>query len=221
MLELKQYGEKIWAVIGDTTSEIAHSFIRFQEYYENPIYKGVKGFSVVDIEKWQATVSTKDYYSQWVGFNIPGRIFGEVYQAEGFKPFLEDETKLIQLLDRFPLHVLVDSYIIGAGRDQKEFDGIVQHEVAHALYTVNEDYRVEQNRNLSQIPYATFEAMYVGLGEIGYDHTVLSDEIQAYMITDRELLQEKAPDADVFALSTPFVLTYNKYVQGLQCTPET
>lgn len=218
MLTLKQYGNKIWAIVGDTRDEVALSFIRFQEYYENPVYKGKVGFTVQDIEQWQTTVSNKPYEQCWAGFNIPGKIVEEVYFAgehdmsNGFFPFTQYEQALLHLIfQKFIRVELADLYFIGVARDQPEFDSIIMHEVAHGLFKTNHQYRIAQLQNIKQLPTQTQSLVSNILLELGYCDDVIEDETHAYLLTDIDLLLDYNPDLVLQSYTKNILDTYNKF----------
>jgi hypothetical protein len=72
-------------------------------------------------------------------------------------------------------------YLIGAESVKGDtFD----HEMAHAMYYTDEDYRNEMDEVTSSLSRTTLYAFKKNLGKIGYCPAVFKDEIQAYMATE-------------------------------------
>lgn len=215
MLSIKQHSEQVYVISGGTREEVALTMMRFQEFYENPIYRNVDGFSVEDIQKWQYDLTPdRKYEEQWAGFNIPGHILVTVLQSHKFRPLTEREQELSTLLDtHLPIStkILSESYFIAIGLDEPEYDDILIHEYAHALFTTNEVYSKEQRQNVMNLPYDVFSATYKFLQDIGYNESTVIDEIHAYMLVDTDLLTEHIPGYDFHVLSKPFCETYAKH----------
>lgn len=186
----------VWA---DSQEELGLTFMRFQEHYEssNPSFKG-KVFTQGQLKRWYSEkYGANNYQHTWIGFNFPSSVL--IPFKEGlFDPLTIEETRLLDLFryrnDNF--------YIIGA-----QNNSVLRHELAHALYASNINYRQEiDNFIKTNKKYLNKTVKYI-LNK-GYCKEVLNDEIQAY-ITDND-------DADIINITCPKVIAginqiYNKY----------
>lgn len=179
-LEYKLEG-KIVRVVGYTQYILTSTFLRLQEFYESP-YENING-QYFTLEEYMDTYATEmgnfTYCSDWSGFNVPGHIFknfvdvfdGRLLEKE--KELIAQILELTKGLDKF--------YIIGHKVGEER---TLDHEVAHALYYLNEDYRREADEIISKIDEFEYaRAMYYLLSK-GYMQGVIDDEIQAYLSTD-------------------------------------
>lgn len=226
MLSKTKLADRVWAVYSDTQPEIGKAFCRFQEYYENSELRGRKDLTVRDIEKWW-TKTREDgcadsYYDFWVGFNIPGRIFLELTMSPlfrtgasvkeffcnlvGFPSFHSEEDQLLALISDLSLDEIQSSYFIGLSKTR---DDIVEHELAHAFFSTNAIYKSSQLRNIALLPKDMYESIRNELITMGYHPGVVHDEIQAYMSTDIDNLNNTFDTPDVKQYTPAFVKTYN------------
>ena len=112
------------------------------------------------------------YYQDWSGFNVPSTAF-EPFYAGKFDPLSDKEKQLLRLFkglrERF--------YVIGVyDADMKHS---LKHELAHALYFIDDDYR-QAVRNAMRGHNTS--ALARQLAEAGYARHVIRDEIQAYIV---------------------------------------
>ena len=171
----KQPYNSIW-IKADSQSELGLTFMRFQEFYEsaNPQFKN-NIFTIGQLKYWYSeTYGANDYHITWTGFNFPSRVL-EPFKDGLFDPLTLEETNLLNLLayrkDNF--------YIIGA-----QDSSTLRHELSHALYDSNIDYRHAINK-LLQKNKNKLHKQYKYLLDKGYCEEVLNDELQAY-ITDND-----------------------------------
>lgn len=227
MLTKQKVADNIWAIYSDTQPEIGKAFVRFQEYYENATLKGRKDLTIRVIERWWKNTKEageEDYYDHWVGFNLPGRVFVELLTSPKFRsgfslsawlaePFnfprwYPQEDELLTLLSDIPANELVGSYFIGLCKTSTD---VLDHEIAHGLYTTNGVYKAEQVYNLSQLPKETYASIRESLISCGYHPHVVHDEIQAYFSTYVETLAEKFETTEYDQYTLPFETTFKKF----------
>lgn len=155
-----------------TQYELTSTFLRVQEHYESPKFHG-RVFTLEQYMDWYAARHGNfTYYQDWSGFNVPSTAFQPFYEGK-FDPLSEKEKQLLRLFkglrERF--------YVIGvydAGAKHS-----LTHELAHALYFIDDDYREAVRKAMRG--YDT-SALAKGLAETGYAQHVIRDEIQAYII---------------------------------------
>jgi hypothetical protein len=187
---------KIFLVEFDTSVEAAKTFLRFQEYYESPEFKG-KIFKLKQYIRWYKTQSETGkftYYHDWNGFNIPGWVLSPFVNdgqtKDHFKNLSMREKALLKMFDED----VGDYYIIGCakGKENENVD-VLQHEIMHGLYYTDLEYqqRVDEILHNERLRVGiNFERIYDILENLGYHESVLKDELHAYLVTCQDVLQE-------------------------------
>jgi hypothetical protein len=176
---------------------LAKTFMRFQEYYESPKFKGTI-FTIGQLKEWYSlTYGADTYHRDWIGFNFPSSVL-DPFRKGLFDPLIQEEQALLDLFSY--RHDLF--YIIGAN-DQ----AVIRHELAHALYAYSNAYKASIDRICKKYCKA-LKPIYNYLSHKGYCKNVLNDEVQAY-VTDND---------DKFILSNldqkiinEINITYNKF----------
>lgn len=158
----------------DSEESLSRCFLRFQEHYENPKFRG-EIFTLGQIKHWYSvTYGADTYHRDWSGFNFPSHVL-KPFKEGLFDPLTEEEKALLDLFryrhDNF--------YVIGANDSS-----VTRHELSHALYSYDIKYKVaidglcfKHKKELSKIGKYLINK--------GYHKDVINDEIQAY-ITDNE-----------------------------------
>jgi hypothetical protein len=161
--------------------DMAFHFLRFQEHYESPGFKGTVFGWAAYVRWYRLQRGSFSYPSDWNGFNIPGSML-RPFREGSFDPLTRREKVLLQALSE----VRDDDYVIGT---QEGDAGSLDHELAHALWHMDPRYRREVEAILEGGDYSRQEA---ALGEgSGYDPLVFRDEIQACAVDGHE---DYAPD---------------------------
>jgi len=183
-----------------TRRELNSTFLRFQEYYESPRFRG-RIFTLKEYKKWYIKWKGKfSYYSDWSGFNIPSYVLKPFYDGK-FNPLSEKEKKFLKLFEEEK----GDFYIIGVFGNLRT--SALKHETAHGLFYTNKNYRREVLRILRK---SDLWRMKSKLKKAGYDKSFLEDEINAYVINPSTKLRMDFPDWMVEELSGLF----KKYRKG-------
>ena len=167
----------VYCVVATTQHTLASTFMRPQEYYESP-YQNIRGH-VFTTEEYEDTYAAHTgaftYYQDWSGFNIPAETVLSFF--ENFKLLTRKEQMLKHLLQPM-FEDQHRSYLIGIiDGDTRTYD----HELAHALYATNSDYRNEAQALLADVPNR--DGMEKYLLHMGYDITKIEDERQALLAT--------------------------------------
>lgn len=186
----------------DTQKELTLTFFRFQESYESQ-NKRLKGKSFSTFEFLDAMMGKDgniDYFSGWDGFNFPDSHY------ESFLNFISDdditpyEQKLIDAVDKMHEEGTVDNfYVIGILKNDKS---VLAHELSHALYYLNEDYRFCAKHE--SLAFAMFDRPYfdkimkVLYKELKYSKDVLYDELVAWMATSSKQELEETFEVDYY-----------------------
>lgn len=160
---------------------LAETFMRFQEHYESPVFKG-KYFSVEEFSAWYTDqYGSFSYSHDWSGFNIPSWVI-EPFRNGDFGTLSEKEQRLIDVLKGKNIN---NCYIIGATPQDDWFNDTVKHEFVHGAFYTDKNYRNDvidliKNKKLKKIKNAL-----IGMG---YGKDVLDDESNAYLLTEYKTL---------------------------------
>ena len=177
---------KIILLIFKNQFEITSTFLRFQEHYESPKFRG-KIFTLAEFKKWYTDVKGRfSYYTDWNGFNIPSQILQPFYSGK-FNPLSVKEEKLLQKLQSEKGKF----YVIGIHKDINNLSALLKHEIAHGLFYTDKIYKkkvlaILQKFNLEEIKRELKSSE-------GYHDDVLDDEVHAYSLDTVRNLQTKIP----------------------------
>lgn len=181
--KLKQVNPGIFMISVKDRYNRAMLFCRVQEFYESPNtkFRG-KPFSIWDYIEWYSRDNGGFTYPfDWSGFNFPLEVAERCYQISSIEnKYDEIFINIIQDIKS----IVGDnkkSYIIGIDESQQSD---YKHEMCHAFYYLNNNYKKEANRILSGIDKKTFNTMCKNLLKMGYTKKVLKDEVQAYLTAD-------------------------------------
>src|SRR3989338_8140254 len=175
---------QIYLIESQTRQDLAATFMRFQEYYESPEFKG-RVFSVDDFVYWYARKFGSFSYSRdWYGFNIPGTVLTPFKNGD-FHPLTLHEQRLVD----FCGSVDGNSYIIGVTPSAEYFKETVQHEFIHGAFYTNQEYRKEVG---SCVQSYKIRPINNGLRNMGYCDDVVVDETNAYVLVEPDTIQEYA-----------------------------
>ena len=175
----------------NTQKDLALAFCRVEEYYEgNPKVNG-KYLSFVEfIDAFMTDDGELDYFQYWTGFNIPGNIFIKWSQKN-----MSEKTYWENAL-AYAVHSKLDLekpfYVIGGVKGDIE---VIDHEIAHALYYMNPEYKDMMdtaNYQFYKNLRGEYSKMVKALKKMGYGDNVIKDEVQAYMSTSgkKELVEK-------------------------------
>jgi hypothetical protein len=172
--KVKKIKNRIYSVVVADDYDRAMLFLRAQEYYENPKFKG-KIFDIWDfIKDYSKDKEGFTYAKDWTGFNLPFNKASYLYDNLHIYSFTKYDTIFNTILGRIDCE---DSYIIGVDKLEGE---IFNHELAHALYYTNQLYKEEVDQLTSRLKdYERYKGVLIGMG---YDSKFVDDEIQANMI---------------------------------------
>lgn len=180
-MQLEEINHDILHVGFSTVYDLSYTFLRFQEHYENPHFKG-KVFTRDEFTLWYVKKNKKFDYYEWDGFNIPSSIFEKFYNGI-FDPLEKEEQDLLKLLIPYRSR---NFYVIGTCASNQSFN----HEMAHGLFYTNSDYKTKSLQILSSMPKKEKEKINSVLLDMGYDHEFLDDETQAYFVGGVKLLNK-------------------------------
>lgn len=169
----------VFYLVFDSQHEVASTLLRFQEHYESPEFRG-RIFTLEEYKEWYIRErGAFTYYSDWAGFNFPSRVLEPFFDG-GFDPLSTREQSIV---DHFKQYRGKKFYVIATYKGGEEV-GTAEHETAHALYFMNQDYHREVDAVLATIDQAPLHA-YLGRSA-GYHPSVFQDETHAYLINGWE-----------------------------------
>jgi hypothetical protein len=176
---------------------LCDTFLRFQEYYENPKFKQ-QIFTIGQIKNWYSINYGSDTYNRdWSGFNFPSTVLDPFKQGL-FDPLINDEKVLLSLFkyrnDNF--------YIIGANDEST-----INHELSHALYWYNNKYKSQVDNICKKFSKELLKSKKYLLSK-GYHKSVINDEIQAYLNDDDDNYLKSNTQNKIILL---FNKTHNEY----------
>lgn len=189
-----QLRHDIFQVKFRSQEDLAKTFIRFQETFESPKFRG-KYFTLSKFKHWYTSNSPDGkktgrftFYQDWGGFNVPSYVLKPFLKGK-FDPLSEEEKKLLEYFK----NKKGKFYIIGTYGNRTK--SVLEHEIAHALFYTNKKYKGEVLRVLHEIDSKTVHAIYHYLKESkGYHHDVWLDEVHAYTMTLLDLLKDEGVD---------------------------
>ena len=192
MFEVIQPVPRCFLFLFDKQKDLSLTFCRVQEYYESPKDELKDKFFTLNefIDASMDDDGFIDYFNFWSGFNIPGNVYLKWIKLNNDKD--ENLSK-----HEFNLYIKTpddgrDFYIIGALKKDKK---TINHEIAHALYHLNLDYKSDMfslTEDFAKNNKKEFDRFVKELKNLGYCDSVTYDEIQAYMSTSpkKELVED-------------------------------
>lgn len=198
-LKFKKITDDIIHIQLPTREKLAEAMIRFQEYYESP-FPDIRGkiFTLGYVRskgsRHMSGVATyeggKHYEADWSGYNFPSHILDPFVRGL-FDPLTSYEQDIVNALKckegKF--------YIIGTFGEDDPSETLT-HEICHALYYINPQYKKEVDVVLKQYNLSNFKK---AMREWGYCEEVLDDECHAYMSADYDwFFSKKKEDVKKF-----------------------
>lgn len=195
------FTEKIIHLNFSKQYDLSSTFLRFQEYYESPEFRN-KIFTLKEYKQWYIKQNGEfSYYTDWGGFNIPSKIL---------KPFYKNKFKNLSKREKDFLHLFSNKrgkfYIIGTyGNDLDNLE-CLKHELAHAFYYIDDEYKKSVNKLCKSFTKANIA--YYALLKVGYCKHVLMDELNAYTATGER----------IFGVEDSNFYKFNEYIQFKKAT---
>ena len=194
--EVTEIIPNVYLIMFDTITEMNETMVRFSEGFENEHFKDKK-FTKEEFDKHYKETQDHDYYAYWEGHNLPKEAFETWIGDATLSPLEQKMLKTIQ----FYIGFKKEFYIITASKDCDESEQTIMHEVAHGLYSTNEEYRTNV---LKIIEKADLNLLFDHLRSMTYHEDVLKDEAHAYLLADLEFLSKEGIDV------VPLLYVHNK-----------
>lgn len=194
-MKFEEIAKNIFHVNFPNQLELTSTFLRFQEHFESPYFRG-KVFSLEEFKSWYVRNSPKGretgeftYYSDWLGFNIPSNMLEPFYQGK-FNPLSAREKRLLDLFRKKRGSIF---YIIGTSGASNHTT--LKHEIAHGLFYTNPEYKKEVLKILDDIDSNDRKSMKSYLsGRGGYHPSVFVDETHANILSNIQRLRKRGLD---------------------------
>ena len=191
----------IYLITYPSQYELCMSFVRMQEFYESPKFRG-KYFTLEDyMDHWSKTKGNGSftYPATWNGFNVPGDVIKNWMEVcnDNDDKMRDREHDLLYYINKLMLKEglqgvhsddLDKIYVIGAHGKSFNIKDIVGHESAHAFYRVYPEYKESCDKILNKINPEEMNKMRNSLLALGYNRDVVLDEVQAYSSVDSGML---------------------------------
>jgi hypothetical protein len=217
-MRAKEVAPNIYHVHFGSQRALTSTFLRFQEHYESPKFRG-KVFSREEFKAWYTVNSPKGkktgkftYYTDWTGFNIPSRVLKPFYAGK-FDPLSKQEQAFLKLFKAKSGKF----YIIGTFGKQEALD----HEIAHGLFSTNSKYRAEVRTVLRKLKTPQRKKIEQLLNHLGYHKASFEDEVHAYILEDLDWMEKKRKMQvkSLRPLQTQLKGIYKKYARGAKAVP--
>lgn len=198
----------------DGNNDLAHTFLRAQEFYEsgNDNFRE-KNFSLEDYKKWycsQSATGEFSYGEDWRGFNIPSQVIDRCYEMNSERTkedlfFLSicEKAKKIALESHYDNY-----YILGVRKGDIK---TLNHEIAHGLFSTNIEYKEMMTEAVKRVEIKTIQPLFDSLKEMGYGENVFIDEAQAYLSTG---LKDAQKSKALNKLTPLFKKNFQKFMSG-------
>jgi hypothetical protein len=195
-MQLEELVNGIIHIHYDTQEGLTRAFLRPQECFESPEFRG-KVFTLDEFKKWYIANSPKGkstgeftYFTDWNGFNVPGDIIERLFNGE-FDPTSEDEEALLNVLEPYRGRKF---YVLGTHAEKKTTS--LRHEIAHGLFYTNKDYRREV---LAVVDEYVDQEDVIRLHNFfrdsaGYHESVFEDEVHAHVLASQAKLEKNSID---------------------------
>jgi hypothetical protein len=163
-------------------------FLRYQEYYESPKFRG-KLFKIIDYIEWYSKHvggNTFSYPDDYDGFNLPGWVLKKVVGAlftEKYDEVNKYDLTMIEIMDQISaMGCYEDFNLIGVS---KETGGrsTINHEIAHGLYSTDALYKAIVNKMIRELPNKIRQCIFNALQNAQYHRSVWVDEANAFLAT--------------------------------------
>ena len=176
----------IFLVEVDGNEDLAHSFLRVQEFYEsvNDDIRG-KEFTLQQYKDWYCTQSKDGSFSygqDWKGFNVPSTVIEQCYEMN--KERTPEDMFFLSIVEMAKKLAKENGYenyyLLGVRKGDTK---TLSHEIAHGLFTTNSKYKEQMTKAICEIPENVINTLFIDLENIGYGKNVYVDEAQAYLST--------------------------------------
>lgn len=216
MFSLKEIYPQVYLWSFKNQTDLALHFVRYQEYYENPDSSfRSQPFEMMDFIGHYAKKKKGNftYMNDWVGFNLPSGVLEAIYKTR-----IPDFNSYDYLMKSVYVSLKrenkdVPFYLIGCKEGDED---TVSHELAHALYYVNEEYREDMDGLIHSLIIDNeniYDKVYEALLSNYYTEDVVQDEMQAYFSTGLSKFLTKPLGKNAKKICKPFEDVFKKHTK--------
>jgi len=187
-ISLYKLADRIYSIVVKDSHLRAMIFLRFQEYYESSSneFKGQK-FKWDRYIQWYKSSDSPEgekecftYGEDWTGFNIPSEAIEHcLSNIDDRGPYDDIMTTIINTIRK---RESGNFYLLGI-EELGANSWVLDHEMAHGFYYTDIEYRNSVNNLIKTLPNKEKIDISNVILELGYNQSVVNDEIQAYMST--------------------------------------
>lgn len=172
----------------DDARELSMAFFRYTEFYESK-YDQIRGKKFTWVQQMgfycreylQDNNADWSYGSDWGGFNIPLSVIKQVHDL-GIPDPNHYDSLMIAIHDMVFCDSLgKETYLVGTSSSTEK--SLLRHELTHAMFHIDEEYRKESTLIIESAPRKLEDALKEVLRNANYPDKVHIDEIQAYITT--------------------------------------
>ena len=192
---------------------LSSTFVRLSEFYESPL-DSIRGkYFTLDEFMDQYALNNEnffDYFQKWNGFNVPSHIVWKF-----FATFAHELREYERILLKIITKIEHDRFYLISTYKNTNMSETIQHETAHGLFYLNEDYKKSSLELVDNLPKDIYNRNREWLLTIGYHEDVIPDEIQAYLSTTNDAklfeLYKLLPESS--ELHLPFRQNLAKFIE--------
>lgn len=200
---------QIFEITSNKKSDVAKIVVRLQVHYDNKEFKD-KIFSLDEFKKHYSGDKEFTYYYDWNGFNFPDYTV-KSFLAGKFDPLSPEEKWLIGNI-KADVDLSKPYYIVGYSDGDEP---TINHERAHALYYLSPEYRSDVDVIIDSIPKSELGTLNEFLKARNYHPSVYKDEMQAYLMADKDYLIKYGGWSDSYELDHQELrIVFDKYFGG-------
>jgi len=183
-MNIKKLDTNIYFIEFEDRVTMCKTMLRFSEFGECPNFMG-KIFTLGEYRAWYAKKNGSfSYYDDWSGFNIKSETL-DVFRKGLFDPLTDLEKQLlIAIPAQLQTYSVIASYKGGVG-------DILDHEICHALYYVNDYYKCQIIDYLEPYSLSSLSEVYDKVRDLGYNEDCWTDEVHAYLSASSDWLDEE------------------------------
>jgi len=188
-VKLSQIKPKIYLAVFDDAYGLCMTILRIHEHSENPIFKN-KSFTHEQYMDWYSKEHGKGHFSfdkDYVGFSINSPYFRHFVKnfpkknwSDKEKQYIDDVIKLIgkDTFESKKRFCVINSF-------EKKKSLVFRHEIAHALYYVDSNYKHEADKFFRSLKSDFKKKVIQLVRDDGYPEASVLDEINARLSTER------------------------------------
>ena len=202
---------KIYAAVVPDDYERAMLFCRVQEYYESP-FPEFRGrdfciFEYMNHYRKDRQLNHFSYTADWGGYNVPSESIEACLNGIDEWRLTAYDHEMMNLVYQIRSQQKRGKfYLIGVDSlDSRTMD----HELAHGFFYTNKEYKTEILELVLALKSSLHDDFSDYLVQMGYDKSVIADEIQAYLSTG--MMATMAKIRGSLSVAKKFERVFKKY----------